>query len=215
MKRKRGRGRGKHYLVSPSLSFSGPGLSLFSRQKDTDLILVKCENQKPYSLRQAGKGTFYFKLVEPAVLSGSIFLCSMPGSIFHCHFTCQGCVGVLSHQYLRTPSWPGCKSARCCEDGNSLETIPWAVETEMANPSSPVLLRICWWLMKLQAPCFYCVSDDQGTKEFPLSCVGVTCPLSCLPQDNWSFTEGQQIYFIKSKAKVLFNILFLDYFFVE
>lgn len=74
---------------------------LFSRQQDTDLILLKCENQKPYSLRQAGKGTFYFKLVEPAVLSGSIFLCSMPGWIFHCHFTCQGCVGVLSHQYLQ------------------------------------------------------------------------------------------------------------------
>lgn len=171
MTRKRGRGRGKQWLVSPSLSFSVPWLSCTQV-----FILLKCENQKPYSLRQAGKGTSYSKLVEPAVLSGSFFLCSVPGNIFHCHFTCQGCVGVWSHQYLQTPSWPGCKSDRCWEDGNSLETLHWAVEIEMTNPFSPVLLRVCWWLVKLQAPCFYCVSDDQGIKEFSLSCVGVTCP---------------------------------------
>lgn len=188
-------------------------IELFFRQEDTDLILLKCENQKANSLRQAEKGTFYFKPIEPAVLHGSIFLWSMPDSIFHCHFTCQGCVGVLSHQYLQTPSWPGCKSASCCEDGNSLKTLPWAVEIEMSNPSSPVLLSVCWWLVKLQAPCFYCVSVDQGIKEFSLSCVGVACPLSFLPQDSWSFTEGQQIYFIKSKPIVLFSILFLAGFF--
>lgn len=170
-------------------------IELFSRQEDTDLVLLKCENQKPYSLRQAGKGTFYFMLVEPAVLSGSIFLCSMPGCIFHCHFTCQGCGGVLSHQYLQTPSWPGCESARCCERvGTAWGHFPGQLKQKWQIP-----LLLCfegfadgWWSCRLLV---FTLCQMIRAPKFSLSCGDVTCPVACHKIIDLSLKANKSISF--------------------
>lgn len=110
-------------------------IELYSKQEYTQSwrsYQVKDGNRGPSSLSQTGKGRFYFKLVESAILSGSIFFWWMPDSIFHFHFL-EGLAKVVlvfchtsryRHQVDQAISMPGAVWIV----SNCLGRLFWAVE---------------------------------------------------------------------------------------
>lgn len=144
MKRKRGRGTGKPWLVSPPLCHDWAVLQAAGHRLDLTEVwkseaLFTQTGREGNILFQACRAccTFWKHLfVLDARLDFSLSL--------HLPRLCWCFITNTSSTEL-TRLWEG---------GNSLGTLPWAVESEMANPSSPVLWRVCWWLWSCRLPAF-------------------------------------------------------------